>query len=62
MSEGPIVGFRDKFFRQVVTPIFVSWRAYKEKQFDVALDAIDNCRALDWHLACKMWLERRSPL
>ena len=62
MTEGPIVGFRDKFFRKVATPIWVAWKAYKSSdpdKFQMAFDAISNCEATDWRRACEEWLERR---
>lgn len=62
LEEGPIVGFRDKFFRRVVTPIWVAWKCWKstdENKIDMAQDALKNCMASDWRIACHDWLERR---
>jgi hypothetical protein len=62
MQEGPVVGFRDKFFRKVATPIWVAWAAYKSTdpdRFKMAQDAISNCAATDWKKACSEWLDRR---
>ncbi len=62
IENGPVVGFRDKFFRHVAVPIYVTWKAIKAKQWEQALQNIDNCRAMDWHMACKEWIQRRMPL
>jgi len=62
MMEGPIVGFRDKFFRRVVTPIFHAWEAWKTKdpnRIDNAIEILQQCEATDWKRACVEWLERR---
>lgn len=60
MSSGPIIGFRDPFFRRVVTPIHVAWDCWKERMFSQAYDALKNCAAVDWRLACEQWLMRRE--
>jgi len=60
MEEGPIVGFRDPFFRRVVVPIWNSWFAYKKKDIDGALEIIDQCQATDWKRACREWMIRRQ--
>lgn len=62
MADGPIVGFRDRFFRRVVTPMFHAWEAYKTKspmRYDNALEIINQCEASDWRKACIEWIERR---
>jgi thymidylate synthase len=62
MDEGPIVGFRDPFFRRVVTPIYNSWMAKEQKsnpdRWDNALEIIQQCSASDWKKACREWLNR----
>lgn len=65
MVDGPIVGFRTSFFRRVVTPLWMAWRAYKdnpdsEVRFDVAQEILQQCKATDWRLACAEWLTRRQ--
>lgn len=64
MYEGPVVGFRDQFFRRVATPMWVAHMAYKDKndpeRFAAARMALDNCKATDWQLACNQWLDRRE--
>lgn len=60
MDEGPIIGFQDKFFRKVATPIWSSWEAWKKDDVKGAMDIISQCAATDWRLACHQWLERRA--
>lgn len=61
MADGPIVGFRDPFFRKVVTPLYLAWKSYKEKDYEQALENVSRCKATDWQKACREWLERRMP-
>lgn len=63
MSEGPVIGFQDKFFKNVVAPMWSSWQQWKTKEpgyIDRALADIDRCLAPDWHRACREWLLRRA--
>lgn len=64
MSQGPVIGARDIFFRRVVFPIFSSWREYKNKEnknnVEDALLALESCIAADWKRACQEWLLRRK--
>lgn len=59
MSDGPIIGFRDRFFRRVATPIYIAWKAWKAKDPQAALQALSNCSAMDWRFACEEWINRR---
>lgn len=63
MVDGPIIGFRDIFFRRVVTPIYYTWEVLKDKKdkdrFKNALEIIDQCSAKDWKLAIQEWIQRR---
>ena len=63
MKEGPIVGFRDPFFRKVATPMWVAHKAYRDKtdpdRHLRAIDIMQQCGASDWKKACIEWLERR---
>lgn len=59
MDEGPIIGFREPFFRKVVIPLHVAWLNWKDNDIDGGLQALKNCAATDWRLACEEWLERR---
>lgn len=63
MDEGPIIGFRDPFFRKVVVPIYIAWQNYKSSEGDRiqrAREVLKNCAATDWRLACDEWLARRQ--
>ena len=64
MKEGPIIGFREPFFRQVATPLLRAHQAYKNRdnpdRFAQAGEILLQCRAEDWRLACQQWLERRK--
>lgn len=63
LEDGPIIGFRDSFFRRVAVPIYQSWMAKEDKddkyRYQKALEIIDQCAAPDWKLACQEWLQRR---
>lgn len=63
MKDGPIIGFRDPFFRRVATPIYLAHRAYKdgqgEERYEQALEILEQCGAKDWKLACEEWIQRR---
>jgi len=62
MTEGPLVGFHDRFFKRVVSPIYQSWMAYKNRddpdRFEKAKVLALNCSANDWRMACYEWLVR----
>lgn len=64
MAEGPVVGLRDPFFRRVATPMWVAHQAYRCKEdpdrFTYARQALDNCKASDWQLAGREWIDRRE--
>jgi len=64
MAKGPVCGLNDPFFKQVVTPLWWAWKAFKQKddprRFTNALNNAKNCRAEDWKLACCEWLQRRE--
>lgn len=63
MDSGPITGFRDPFFRKVVTPLWNAHEAYKKAgdpdRFAKALEILEQCQATDWRLAAEQWIERR---
>jgi len=59
LQDEPIIGFRDKFFRKVATPIHHAWEAWKEKDPEKGIDIMRQCIASDWRQACTEWLERR---
>lgn len=64
LGEGPIVGLRDPFFRRVVIPMEQAYRAYKKTsdpgRFAKAKEILEQCKAMDWRLACTEWIERRE--
>lgn len=64
MSDGPLLGFKDKFFRKVACPMLESWRAYKNtddpKRFEKSIALANSISATDWRKACVEWLERRQ--
>lgn len=63
IEEGPVVGFRDQFFRRVVTPIYHSFKAKENKEdpdrLFKAKEIISQCSAADWRIAIGDWLDRR---
>lgn len=63
LHTGPIIGFRDRFFRVVATPIYLAHEHFKhnsgEDKYLGALEILKQCKAHDWRLACTQWVERR---
>lgn len=63
MEEGPIAGFRDKFFRRVAIPLYQSWMVWRNKEdpnrMRAAIKFAEECKATDWRKACVEWLQRR---
>lgn len=64
LDQGPIVGFREPFFRKVVTPIEQAHKAYRQtkgpQRYDVPLEILEQCKATDWRRACQEWILRRK--
>jgi thymidylate synthase len=64
MDEGPVMGYRDKFFKKVAVPMLMSWNHWKNKEdpehIEKAIDSASDIQATDWRLACTEWLERRT--
>lgn len=60
LDQGPIVGFRSRFFRRVVTPIYHSFEAHKAGDKNQAMEILNNCHAEDWKIACQEWIKRRN--
>jgi len=66
MDVGPVTGFKDKFFRKVVGPIWMAWFAWKSndgskrQRVEAAKKHLRGCAALDWRKACNEWLDRRA--
>lgn len=63
IENGPIVGFRDAFFRRVATPIYHAWKAKEDKddknRWEKAYEIMEQCSAPDWKIACQEWIARR---
>lgn len=60
LEQGPITGFREPFFRRMVTPMYWAWEAQKNKCYDDALEILKQCAATDWQLAATEWVQRRK--
>lgn len=64
MSEGPVMGFRDPFFKKVAVPMAQAWEHWKNKDdpehMDKAIEFSGRIAATDWRKACIEWLERRA--
>lgn len=64
MNEGAIMGFKDKFFKKTVAPMWNSWQAWKDKEnplrLEKAIQLAKQIQASDWNRACVEWLERRA--
>jgi len=64
MTEGPVIGLRDPFFKKTVVPMYLAWQEWKsrdEKGFaDRAMKYANQIHATDWRQACVEWLERRT--
>jgi len=63
LEEGPIIGFREPFFRKVATPLWMAHEAFKrnsgEERYTTTLEILQQCRATDWRRACEEWVQRR---
>ena len=51
---------RAPYFRDVVAPLMVAHKLYKEGKHEQALQAASMCAAEDWRFACMEWLVRRA--
>jgi len=64
MEEGPVMGYKDVFFRKVANPMYSAWFAYKDKddpdRFEKAFNFANSIAASDWRKACVEWLQRRQ--
>lgn len=60
-GETNSVQYLDPFFQHVALPMQNAHKAYKAKCYDDAIAIINlECKATDWALACREWLERRK--
>lgn len=61
LDQGPITGFREAFFRRVVTPMWWAHAAYRKRDYagaqEILLQIPERC---DWQLAAQSWLRRRE--
>lgn len=64
MDEGPVMGFRDPFFKKTVSPMWNAWFAWKDKdnpnRVEKAIGLAKTIHSSDWRKACVEWLERRA--
>lgn len=64
LEEGPVMGFKDPFFRKVAAPLWNAWFAWKNKEdpqrVERALVLANQCQASDWRKAAVEWLQRRN--
>ena len=51
--------YTNSYFDQVLTPMDLSWSAWKEKNIDEAVRHAENIEDLAWRKACIEWLMRR---
>lgn len=52
--------YTEPFFNDVAIPMYTAHAYYREKCYDVAIDAAQNIKAEDWRIACVEWLTRRQ--
>ncbi len=60
LEDPKAYGFTNSFFSSVAKPMWFSHLAYKRKDIPAALEIIERCKAQDWRVACREWLERRQ--
>ena len=51
--------YTNSYFDQVLTPMDLSWSAWKEKNIDEAVRHAENIEDIAWRKACVEWLMRR---
>lgn len=66
LDEGVSLGVREPFLRKVAHPILAAHKAFRScgglERFEVSLEIIEQCQALDWKRACRDWLSRRMDM
>jgi thymidylate synthase len=64
INVGLVIGFKDPFFKKVVTPMYNSFLAFKNaedsERFETAHEILEDCAAEDWRIACQEWILRRE--
>jgi len=54
------LNFRDPFFPDVVVPLVMAHKFFKEKRWEEAMDSAVDCQAWDWSLNATQWIKRRQ--
>lgn len=52
--------YHDEFFIDVAVPMFNSWQSHKRGAAVDAMAYANQIAAVDWHIACTEWLQRRA--
>ena len=52
--------YKNTFLSKTASPMYRSWRAWKYKRIDFALDHAKQIYDRAWRKACIEWLERRK--
>jgi thymidylate synthase len=52
--------YTEPFFPGVAVPMYDAHAAYRDKEYDKAIDIADTIKAEDWRIACVEWLTRRK--
>jgi len=64
MTQGPVMGFKDRFFKKTAVPMYQSWMAWKDKENPQRVENATvfamQIAAPDWKRACVEWLARRA--
>jgi hypothetical protein len=64
LDERVSLGLRTPWLRKVLVPVIRAHEAYRLKgdpqRFEKALEIIEQCKAPDWRVACREWLQRRQ--
>jgi hypothetical protein len=59
--DDPMVDdLESEFLSTVATPLYMSHRAYKKKEYEAAEAVLEDCTASDWQLAALQWIQRRK--
>lgn len=56
----PDNAYETLFFDNVVLPMYHTWKQWKERRFDVAVEEALTIKADDWRTAAQEWLETRQ--
>lgn len=50
----------EPFLEQVAKPLMWAFSLHKERKYQLAIDAVNLCRAEDWKIAAREWILRRQ--